>query len=121
VRAQRSTTCASGWSAASTACASTRSTSAFTTRSCATTRRVRRTSAAPRLQVPTILTVTNGTSYNNTQPEMLPFLEEIAQLIDEFPDAWRSARSLGRFHRDRGRVHAARAAAHGLQLRAAQQ
>ena len=46
--ARRSTTCASGSIAASTACASTRSTSAFTTRSCATTRRGRSTCARRR-------------------------------------------------------------------------
>ena len=60
--------------------------------------------------------------YNNTQPEMLPFLEEIRATARRISGRRGARRDLlGRFHRHRGRIHAAGPAAHGLQLRAAEQ
>ena len=74
--------CASGWSAASTASASTRSTTISTTGSCATIRRCR---AAGRHCIPDA----NPYGYqqhlhDKTQPENLAFLKRFRALLDEY-------------------------------------
>ena len=67
-------------------CGSTPSTSASMTRNCATTRRGRSICARRAASAPRIPTASNGTGTTTAQPEMLPFLEEIRGLLDEFPD-----------------------------------
>ena len=53
---------------------------------------------------------------------MLPFLEDIRAAARRISRRRRARRDLlRRFHRDRGRIHAAGPAAHGVQLRAAEQ
>ena len=112
---RRSTTCASGWTAASTACGSMRSTSASTTRSCATTRRGRRHARkATRLQRRQSLRLPMAPLQQHAAGDAAVPRGACARLLDEYPGRGGARRDLlRRFHRDGGRVHAAGPPAHG--------
>ena len=83
----------------------------------AETRRARRAASTPRIP-----TATNGTATTTRSRRCCPSSRRSARLLDGVSGRGGARRDLlRRFHRHGGRIHAARPAAHGLQLRAAEQ
>jgi alpha-glucosidase len=119
VRRRRSTTCASGWIAASTACGSTPSTSASTTQ-------LRDNPPRPKHRARRA-----ASSRESLRLPMAPLQQHAAgdaavprehpRLLMNSRTSWRSARSPPTIPPPRCRIHAAGPAAHGVQLRAAEQ